>query len=503
MRDNENAKVFLKKAEKLVELWELTEPGSGHPDSGKIAALKKKLGDNADQRPEWLSRRVAAMLNADAETFASTLPTDAKSPPPRPAVPLYFVSDIVSLENAHFRGLRKNLIYFLSSPVEAKPRKLLDPAKDGKLWLNVRDDKAPAFVVTEDPPQIMPEAASRALETPFVLFGREDSDREAIQIYVASASDKPLFPPTRKIGLARAGNVLSIDFQKLALPGIPKTPLKLGLPEEYTVPGLSDGSLPLADDGKADIGGLLKEMAARREAKTKEIGKLKSDLALNKEPSRADFADRKALIIQAAKLEKKKDSQVFDELGKESDSPFRQCGNLIFALMHHANFHGSEELFTLGQDLSKLPEEAELTVRNEKLMAASVGLDHVLASMTAEIRQAKANRDAALTQEPKRRIEQEIEQLTKNKRMYEPILLKLEELVDSLLPETPRAREAREASELQLNAMITGAQREIDQISTNPLLTLPSDRVPPGTYRLLAQTEHGKDVLLLKIEAAQ
>ena len=97
----------------------------------------------------------------------------------------------------------------------------------------------------------------------------------------------------------------------------------------------------------------------------------------------------------------------------------------------------------------------------------------------------------------------EIERLKRSKEIYEPMLFKLKDLIDSLLPETSQAKAAREAAEKQLREKLKNAQKELDEISAHPLLSLPPDSAPTGTYRLLARTAPGVEVLVLKLEVAR
>jgi hypothetical protein len=57
-------------------------------------------------------------------------------------------------------------------------------------------------------------------------------------------------------------------------------------------------------------------------------------------------------------------------------------------------------------------------------------------------------------------------------------------------------------AEAQLREKLKAARKELEQISSHPLLSLAPNRAPVGTYRLLAQTAQGGEVLLLKLEAA-
>ena len=372
MSDNKEALEFLNKAAEILELWKLTEIASSHPDAGSIAALKRKLDEKTDKRPEWLSKRISTLAKADEDTFASALPAAAKTSSPAPSALLYFVSDIESLRTAQFKGLRKNLTYFLSSPGDGKPRKLLDPAKDGKLWLSIRD-RAQAFAVNEDPPQMIPGAAAADLGMPFVLSGRDDADKEVLRIYVAAASDKPLFPPTRNLELTRAGDSLNIDLQKLPLPGLMKDRLEIKLPDDCAIAGKSAAPLAL-NNGKVDIGGAIKGIREEREANAREIENLKGALAHKREDPRAGFANRKYLVIQTAKLDaelQKKDSQAAKDLGGDSAPLFQQCGNLIVAVTRSAHFSGADKLFEIGKRLAKLSPDADDSVKNESLSVAS------------------------------------------------------------------------------------------------------------------------------------
>ena len=114
----------------------------------------------------------------------------------------------------------------------------------------------------------------------------------------------------------------------------------------------------------------------------------------------------------------------------------------------------------------------------------------------------KKTRDAAnaRTQEEVRRLDQEIEDLKSRKKFYDPMLLQLKELIDSLRPETSQAKAARELAETQLREKLKSVQKELAKLSANPLLSLPPNGVPLGKYRLLARTPQGGEVLLLEFE---
>jgi hypothetical protein len=361
----------------------------------------------------------------------------------------------------------------------------------------------PVFLVNEAAAQITPERAGDALQTPLFLIAKDAPDHEVIQIWVAGGVDKP-FLPSRKISGTRSADVLSINLEKLSLPGIFKTPLRLRLPDDCYVPGKSNESAPLTD-GKADLRHLLKEISEARDAKAKEIESIKSRLTSDSERPGAEFASRKQLVIQAARLDdelREKDSQAAKDIGKDSAPLYQQCGNLIVAITRPAQFSGADKLFEIGRKLSKLSPGADEKAASELLSAASAGVALAKASLSQDIQNAKT-RGNARTQEEVRLLDQEVEHLKKSKEMYEPELTRLKELIDTLLPETTQAKALRLASEAQLQEKLETARKEMDRIASNPLLSLPSDGVPSGTYRLLAQTQQGDEVLLLKLELSQ
>jgi hypothetical protein len=83
------------------------------------------------------------------------------------------------------------------------------------------------------------------------------------------------------------------------------------------------------------------------------------------------------------------------------------------------------------------------------------------------------------------------------------VLFRLKELIDSLLPETPQAKAAQESFRAQTREKLKSCRLEMDHILAHPLLLLPSDGAPAGTYELLARTAQGDEVLLLKLEVAR
>jgi len=496
---NDRALEILARADAIVALWEVTDSASSLSPSERIAAIKKRDGENAAKWPAWLLKKVVTRLKTNEDKFASANPR--RTAPGSPQIPLYVVGDIPSLKDAHFNELRAKLAYYLQSPPEGEMRQLRDPGNEGRLRLNISEN--PVFLVNESAAQITPERAGEALRTPFCLIAKDASDHEVMEIWVGAGPDKP-FLPDRKISVTRSANVLSVNLEDLSLPGEFKTPLRLRLPDEYNVSGKANESLPMSD-GKAEIGGLLDDLTERRTATAKAVESLKNSLNLKSENPQADFATRKYLVIQAARLDdelRAKGSQASRDLGKDSAQPFQQCGNLIVAITHHTDFPGAEDLFKIGHDLADLPDKAEPRVIAANLSTASIGVARSLASMRAEIQQANAERQAAQTQEQRRPIEQRIEQLTKAGKIYEPMLLRLKELIDSLLPETAQAKAAREAAETQLREKLKNAEKELEQITAHPLLSLPPGGAPAGTYRLLARTPEGGEVLLLKLEAA-
>ena len=498
---NEQALDFIEKADAIVSLWEVTESAPGISGPEKIAAIKKRDGENAGKWPGWLLRKVMMQIKTYEDKFADTSKTRNKIPRIPSSVPLYVLSDIASLREAHFSELRGKLTYFLQSPSEGVVRQLRDPGNEGKLRLNISEN--PVFLVSEEAAQITPERTGEALETPLLLIAKDGSNHEVIQIWVAAGPDNP-FLSSRKTSMTRAANELSVNLEDLSLPGVFKTPLRLRLPDEYNLPGKSHESLPLSN-GKADIAGLLKEITERREAKEREIESLKNALALKSENPNASFADRKYLVIQAARLEdelRRKDSQASKDLGADSAPLFQQCGNLIMAITRAAQFPGADKLFEIGGQLSKLSPSADENARNELLSTVSASVALARASQSEDIQRAKNGVQAARSPEETRLAEQELERLKKTKDLSEPMLLRLKELIDSLLPETPQAKASRETAEAQVRERLKGAKNELDQISAHPLLTLPPDGAPVGTYRLLARTARGDEVLLLKLEVA-
>jgi hypothetical protein len=495
---NDQALNFIAKADAIVALWELTESTSSSA-SEKIAAIRKSDGENAAKWPAWLLKKVIAQIGTYEDKFVSTSPAAARNRSVAPSVPLYVVSDAASLKDANFHELRGKLTYFLQSPANGERRQLRDPGNEGKLRLNISED--PLFLVNEAISQITPERGAEALPTPFILIAQDSSDHDVIQIWVAAGSDKPFYPD-RKTSMTRAANLLSVNLDDLSLPGVFQTPLRLRLPDEYDASGKSNGSLPLVD-GKADLGGLLREAAEKREAKEKEIENLKRALTLRNEDPKADFANRKYLVIQAARLDdelRKKDSQASKDLGKDSAPPVQQCGNLIVAITRPAQFSGADKLFEIGSQLSKLSPDKDESLKGELLSAASANTALAITTLSEELQKVRASQPRS--QEEMGLRDQEVERLKRNKDRYEPTLLRLKEVIDSLLPETSQAKAAREIAEGQLREKLKSAGKELEQISADPLLSLPRDSAPAGTYRLMARTAQGGEALLLKLDVA-
>jgi len=81
-------------------------------------------------------------------------------------------------------------------------------------------------------------------------------------------------------------------------------------------------------------------------------------------------------------------------------------------------------------------------------------------------------------------------------------LIRLKELIDSVLPETSQGKAARDIAEAQIREKLKSAGKELEEISADPLLSLPRDGAPVGTYRLLARTAQGGEALLLKLDVA-
>jgi len=322
-----------------------------------------------------------------------------------------------------------------------------------------------------------------------------------MEIWVAAGPDKP-FLPDRKVSVTRTANVLNIHLDDLSLPGAFTPPLRLRLPDEYIVSGKSNGFLPLVD-GKADISALLKEIAEARETKEREIESLKSFLPRATGNPIADFANRKYLVIQAAKLDHelhRRRSRVSEDLGKDSAPLFQQCGNLIVAITRPAHFSGADKLFDIGMQLSKLSQDKDESFRSQLLSAASTNTALAITTLSEDLQKVRTSQPRS--QEEIRLQDQELERLKQSKEIYEPTLLKLKELIDSLLPENPRAKAAREMAEAQLREKLKAARKELEQISSHPLLSLAPNGAPVGTYRLLARTAQGGEVLLLKLEGA-
>ena len=170
------------------------------------------------------------------------------------------------------------------------------------------------------------------------------------------------------------------------------------------------------------------------------------------------------------------------------------------AITRPAQFSGADKLFEIGSQLSRLPQDRDESRRSELLSAASTNTALAITTLSEELHKVRTNQPRS--QEETRLQDQEVERLKRSKDTYEPALIRLKEVIDSLLPETSQAKAAREIAEAQIREKLKSAGKELEEISADPLLSLPRDGAPAGTYRLLARTAQGGEALLLKLDVA-
>ena len=431
------------------------------------------------------------------ETVAETAPKT----PAAATAPIYFVNGLAALKESRFPEVGKGVTYFLRATISSEPARLIDPTAQGKLHRTMTE--GPVFIVDETAKQIAPTPAGSALHPPFVLLAREAGGRDVAQWWVVAESPVPLLPK-RATGLTRTGNLLSLDTAKLGLPGVPKNPLKMLVPEAFAVPGKRNESLVL-NDGKADLAPHRAEVEKLREVAKTRIKELEE--ALSAKPDRdptPDFREKKKVIADTVKrdianwaakedekiektmkkLEEAKRKEQHKAIAKQKQDKedaagkeikdgkgplFQELGGCIVALCTDADFRERDPLYTLGTELRALSEKAEAKDQ---------------AGLLARTRHKVQDALGGLSSMPESKIR------------YEATLKELAAMIRLISPENEESRAERARLQALWKTQLLAKQEELRVIAAHPLL---AEHSPPIAVRLMVVSD-GAEIPLMEIE---
>ncbi len=464
-----------REAEKLMQDWSFVRKA---PTDRVAEDLAIKLRDARDTWPEWLLKHASATLAKSRGERAPPAPVPTAAAK-RPAIPLYFFTELSALHDARFQELGRGGTFQLRTSAGAVPVPLIDPTNQGKLRRQINDPVL--FAINEPAKLITPERAADSLARPLMLIVRNVGGQEALQVWVANETEKPLLPKATG-GLSRSGNSLSLDPEKLGLPGVPTSRMTLRLPAGSAIAGNRLESLTVADwavDLEPLIAGITRAAKeTERQIKTltpagaspnggdasarfQELKKLIAD-GINRDIAEWTVVERKRVEKKFGDVVKREPSlkeietrrmqrlaQARADFGDETAALFSQAGGCIKAFCQEAAFQRRDPLFTAGAELA--------------FLKATAAPKDVEKSCRAALREVQAAIRGLVTSEEIGR--------------YQSGLRTLAAMITLLSPEIPESKNDL----AKLATQLAAKREEARRLNAHPLL---AEKVPPGVYRL-------------------
>lgn len=479
-------------AEKLMHAWESVQ------SNRQPRKLANALRDSRGEWPEWLIKQAeAALTKLRGAGDNASEPSTKVEAAAFSSVPLYFFNGPGAVKDARFQELEKGQTFHLQSAPGVPPIPLIDPTKQGTLRTKISEPGI--LTINETSKQLVTERAIESLPRPFAVIAKNSMGQDALQIWIVSESDKPLFPK-KSGGLSRSNDSLTLDPAALGLPGAPKSRMTLRLPAALLPTGAKPESLPVKDwavdltaprekmmRAKADIERQAKALdgagavpnAANISAKFRELKQSivngvakETDAWASVERARVerkenDEAKRKPGFKLIDEKRAQRVEQAKMDFGDDAAPLFKQAGGCIKAFSQDATFQGRDTLFAAGGNLAFLNSGAD-----PKALAKS------FAAARQEVKSAMSN---LMSSEQKAR--------------YLAGLQTLDAMIVLLSPETPELKTERSKSAAHLAAL----KEELRRIETHPIF---SNTIPPGVYRVSVFAD-GAEIPLVDIEIAR
>jgi hypothetical protein len=451
----------------LLDDWSAVQNGA--PDD-----VQQRLKLRGKDWPQWLlteARKKApsappADRVAETKSAPASMPASSKS-----GAPLYVVREIAGLKDFRIPELTTGLSYFVRASFDTDPIELLNPGGRGNLRRRDRVNSDAAFRVNETERTIAPEAGSAEFTPPFILLAQNTNGAEVVRLWIVPPGNQPLLPKYRG-GLARDGDKLRIDANALGLPGPFKNPLRLRLPEPWTIPGLRAESIEMKD-WVADASGLRNAVSDAQKKLRSEIESLQQALDPKDARPNAAFYVQGKKVLDAAGLavgKPAKDRESALRIRDRSAPLVQQCGSYIVAVCTSAIFPRVESLMKAGSDLLQLDPAASPTAQTAAVEKALLAVR----SAQNELRDAKL------------------------RERHAQMLRELETLIEMAQPDSPESITRRLEAETQNKARLLAAREELKRVSGHPVL---GSVLPAGGYRVAAMSE-GAEVDLIEIEIA-
>lgn len=456
----------LKIVSDLLDDWAAVQNGA--PDD-----VQQRLNLRGKDWPRWLltEARKKAPDAPPPDRVAVTKSASASIPTPsKSGAPLYVVREIAGLKDFRIPELTTGLSYFIRASFDSDAIELINPGGRGNLRRRDRVNSDAAFRVNETDRTIEPQSGSAEFTPPFILLARNTEGAEVVRLWIVPPGNQPLLPKHRA-GLMRDGDKLRIDANVLGLPGPFKNPLRLRLPESWTIPGIRAESIEMKD-WVADASGLRNAVSDAQKKLRAEIESLQQTLDPRDAKPNAAFHVQGKKVLDAVDLQMGKVPKDRESAGlRDRSAPlFQQCGSYILAVCGSGKFPRSDALSKAGSELLELDPAVSAKAQAEAVEKALFAVR----SAQNELRDAKL------------------------RERHAQMLRELETLIELAQPDSPEYITRRLEAETQNKARVLAAKEELKRVAAHPVL---GSGLPAGAYRLAAVSE-GVEVDLIEIEIA-